>query len=413
MSVRTSPLRPDDFAGANLSIQKGLEAIRTHLGMTVAYVSEFVGDKSVFRVVDAPGLEAVIKPGDEKPIDDVFCRHILAGRLPELMPDVSANPFAMTIPIMQQVPIGAHMSVPIRLEGGETYGMFCCLSLEKDPSLNDRDLSMMRVFADMAAHQIAEDVKCQKSLLDKSARIEEIIGQRLFTPVFQPICDLSTGGPVGFEALCRFRPEPYRSPDKWFAEAAEVGRGIDLELAVMQQALAEAAILPAEVYLSVNASPELLVSGRLKAVIAGRANRRILVEVTEHDAVADYAVLSQALAELREAGALIAIDDAGSGYSSLQHIVQIKPEFIKIDTSLVREIDKDPARRALMAALIFFARETASTMIAEGVETEAERVMLTTLGVTKAQGYLFSKPMPIAEAAALLDRRADGHRLTA
>lgn len=413
MSVRASALRPDDFAGANLSIQKGLEAIRTHLGMTVAYVSEFVGDKSVFRAVDAPGLEAVIKPGDEKPLDDVFCRHILAGRLPELMPDVSANPFAMTMPIMQEIPIGAHLSVPIRLEGGETYGMFCCLSLEKDPSLNDRDLSMMRVFADMAAHQIAEDVKSQKSLSEKSARIDEIIEQRLFRPVFQPICDLSTGEPVGFEALCRFRPEPYRSPDKWFADAAEVGRGIDLELAVMQQALADAAILPAEVYLSVNASPGLLVSGRLQAVIAGCTNRRILVEVTEHVAVSDYTMLSQALADLREAGALIAIDDAGSGYSSLQHIVQIKPDVIKIDTSLVRDIDKDPARRALMSALIFFARETACTMIAEGVETEAERLMLTTLGVTKAQGYLFSKPMPIEDAAALLGRRADAQRLTA
>ena len=70
------------------------------------YVSEFVGDKSVFRSVDAPGLEDMIKPGDEMPLDDVFCRHIMAGRLPELMPDVAANPFAMTIPIMQKVPIG-------------------------------------------------------------------------------------------------------------------------------------------------------------------------------------------------------------------------------------------------------------------------------------------------------------------
>ena len=102
------------------TISKGLEAIRTHLGMEVAYVSEFVGDKSMFRSVSAPGLEDTIKVGDEKPLEDIFCRHILAGRLPELMPDVSLEPFAMSLPIMQEVPIGAHVSVPIRSAGRGT-----------------------------------------------------------------------------------------------------------------------------------------------------------------------------------------------------------------------------------------------------------------------------------------------------
>jgi hypothetical protein len=78
-------------------IQRALEAVRTHLGMEVAYLSEFVGNDSIFRVVDAPGLEDLIKPGDTRPLDEVYCRHILAGRLPELIPDTAAEPLCQAI----------------------------------------------------------------------------------------------------------------------------------------------------------------------------------------------------------------------------------------------------------------------------------------------------------------------------
>ena len=171
------------------TISRGLEAIRTHLGMEVAYVSEFVGDKSVFRHVDAPGLEAAISVGDEKPLDDVFCRHILAGRLPELMPDVSREPLAMSLPIMREVPIGAHVSVPIRLPDGEPYGMFCCLSFQANPTLNSRDLQMMKVFADMAAHQIARDVEGNRVLKDKRDRIRQVIEAGAFSIVIEGVLE--------------------------------------------------------------------------------------------------------------------------------------------------------------------------------------------------------------------------------
>ncbi len=365
-----------------------------------------MGDQSVFRAVDAPGLEAVIRPGDSKPLDDVFCRHILAGRLPELMPDVSANAFAMSCPIMQEVPIGSHMSVPIRLENGEPYGMFCCLSFERNLTLNDRDLQMMRVFADMAAHQIGQELETRRREQDIRAGLRAVIENKLFVNVFQPICDLATGIPVGFETLCRFRPEPYRSPDRWFAEANEVGMGLELEQAVLAEAVAVGSALPKDVYLSVNASPELLASDWLSALVQSRPERKILVEVTEHVAVADYGMLQQAIARLRSHGAMIAVDDAGAGYSGLQHIIQIQPDVIKLDTSLVRNVDTDPARRALLSALIFFARETGCSMVAEGIETESQRIILQALGVAKGQGYLLGRPVPIAEACGLFGAQA-------
>lgn len=383
------------------TISRGLEAIRTHLGMEVAYVSEFVGEQSVFRAVDAPGLEAAIKVGDEKPLDDIFCRHILEGRLPELMPDVAKEPLAMSLPIMQEVPIGAHISVPIRLESGKTYGMFCCLSFQANPTLNDRDLRMMRVFADMAAHQIGRDVETNRIRDEKRSRIRSVIETEAFSIVYQPIFDFFQKQPIGFECLCRFAGEPYRSPDKWFKEAGETGAAIPLELAVIRKALREARSLPKGLYISVNASPELILSGQLQGMLGEFSDLRIVVEVTEHAQVADYATLVAALADLKRMGVELAVDDAGAGYSSLQHIIQLRPDIIKLDISLTRAVDTDPARRALISALMFFARETGCLMVAEGIETDAERETLRILGISKGQGYLLGRPMPIQQAVGL------------
>jgi EAL domain-containing protein (putative c-di-GMP-specific phosphodiesterase class I) len=386
-------------------LQRTLEAIRTHLGMDVAYVSEFSGENSLFRAVDAPGLEGTIKPGDSQPLDDIFCRHILAGRLPEVMPDVSKEPLAMSLPIMQRVPIASHLSVPIRLEDGEAYGMFCCLSFKPDPSLNERDLQVMRVFADMAAQDIAADRKEKRAQDAVATRIRDTLARESFRPVFQPIFDLGARQVVGFEALCRFEGEPYRTPDVWFKEAAACDLGIGLEIATIRKAIRMAEGFPRDLYLSINASPELLVSGQLPALLAGVAKRRILVEVTEHAPVADYAVMGRALNLLRARGCEIAVDDAGAGYSSLQHIVQLKPDVIKLDIGLIRGVDADPSRRALISALLYFARETGAGIIAEGIETEAEAEHLRVLGINKGQGYLLSRPLEVDAAQAFVSRR--------
>lgn len=147
-----------DPARQGSSIQRALSSVRRHLGMEVAYVSRFENGLSVFREVDAPGLEALIKPGDSRPLEDVYCPHILAGRLPELIPDTAAEPICQAMPITRLVPIGAHVSIPIRLADGTPYGMFCCLSPSPNATLNPRDLQVMRVFADIAAHEIEREV---------------------------------------------------------------------------------------------------------------------------------------------------------------------------------------------------------------------------------------------------------------
>lgn len=135
-------------------IQDALVAIRNHLGMQVAYFSEFSAGRTIFRRVDAHGLGHLIKVGDPHTLDDVYCSHILAGRLPELIPDTSQVRLAWDMPITAAAPVGSHISIPIRLLDGSPYGMVCCLSPRPIPSLNERDLATMRVFAGLAARQV-------------------------------------------------------------------------------------------------------------------------------------------------------------------------------------------------------------------------------------------------------------------
>jgi EAL domain-containing protein (putative c-di-GMP-specific phosphodiesterase class I) len=386
---------------ARSAIRQALASLRAHLGMEVAYVSEFVGDESVFREVDAPGLEAVIKPGDSRSLDDVYCRHILAGRLPELIPDTSQNDFCQTLPITTQSHIGAHMSVPIKMGDGSVYGMFCCLSFTPNRTLNERDLQMMRVFADMTAQQLSHEREVEQSIHAKRESIENALREGRLSSVYQPIRNFAENRSIGFECLSRFLAEPRRSPDVWFNEAASVGLGLKLETTAIELALSGGRNLPRDCYLSINASPELIMSGRLGAIADRHAGRKLIVELTEHAPVDDYAQLLLKLDELRLHGAMIAIDDAGAGYAGLQHIVQLRPDMIKLDIGLIRSIDTDSARRALVSALIFFARETGCMIVAEGIETASELSVLRGLGVNMGQGYFFSRPVPIEQAIAM------------
>jgi EAL domain-containing protein (putative c-di-GMP-specific phosphodiesterase class I) len=205
------------------------------------------------------------------------------------------------------------------------------------------------------------------------------------------------------EALARFQVEPVRSPDVWFADAGRVGRQVELELAAVRahtQAFEDAALGPC--YVSLNVSPEVIVDRGLFDALAGLPWDRIVLEVTEHAPVTDYAALADALAPFRAAGGRLAVDDAGAGFASLRHILWLEPDIIKLDISLTRDIDTDRRRRALAAALITFANELGISIVAEGVETRPELDTLRSLGVRFGQGWFLRKPCPLTEATAPL-----------
>jgi len=379
-------------------VQRALAAMRAHLGMDIAYISQFVGDEMILREVDAPGQEALAKVGDAHSLNDTYCRDILAGRLPALMRNTAAEPLAASMPITGAIPIGRHMSVPVRLADGSEYGMFCCLGFAPDETLHERDLGMMRAFAELASFEINREVEAKRVMTEARSRINAVMGDQLFSIAYQPIVDIASGHPIGMECLSRFQSG---APDGWFAEAADVGLGVALELAAIDKALSALPHFPESIYLAVNASPETILSGGLATLMRDLPGYRLVLEITEHATVADYDALRAALKPLRDRGVSVAIDDAGAGYSSLRHILALEPDLIKLDMSLTRNICIDPARKALAAALISFARETGSRIIAEGVETAAELATLQALGVEKAQGYFLGRPMALEAALRL------------
>ena len=212
--------------------------------------------------------------------------------------------------------------------------------------------------------------------------------------VFQPICTLG-GEMVGAEALARFHATPRRGPEKWFAEAAQVGLGPELELKAAAAALASLPALLPELFLSVNASPETVISDSFRTVFSDQDAKRIVIEITEHAPVEDYDALKSALGPLRALGLRLAVDDAGAGFASLRHILNLEPDIIKLDRALIDRIDEDRSRQALAAGLISFAEKIGAKIVAEGIEREAELRALVDLGVGHGQGYLFARPGPL------------------
>lgn len=395
-------------AQAPISLTQILRSVRTHLEMDVSFISEFCHGRRVFRQVESAEGKECIAVGGSDLLEESYCQRVVDGRLPQLIHDPMAHPAARELPVTELLPVGAHVSIPIVLSNGRIYGTFCCFSFQANHSLTERDLQIMRVFAELAADHIEAASEGEMRRQASAACITGVIERDSLTTVYQPIYELAENRVVGVECLARFPDNQSRPPNEWFAEAAEVGLGIELELTAVRAALRSLAYLPSDVYLAINVSPETILSGRLEGSLRGVPSGCIVLEVTEHAIVRDYPGLQKALQPLRS-HMRIAVDDAGAGYSGLRHILDIKPDLIKLDMSITRGVERDPARSALATALVTFAKTIGSKIIAEGVETLAELDALRRVGVDCAQGYFLRKPMPIAAAAQFLTARSSGH----
>lgn len=223
-------------------------------------------------------------------------------------------------------------------------------------------------------------------------RVDHVLQRRQLDIALQPVVDLTTGRLAGTEALARFRDG--RAPDIWLAEAVDTGQGLALDRLTFMSAVQQLKRLPAHCYLSVNATPELILDGQLGDWLNGQQVplERLVIEVTEHVKIASYAELHVCLAQLRECGVRLAIDDTGAGYASFNHVLQLRPDIIKIDRSLIANITEDAARRSLVTALVLLALDLNATVVAEGVETPSELTTLAALGIDCAQGFLLARP---------------------
>lgn len=224
------------------------------------------------------------------------------------------------------------------------------------------------------------------------AMIDEVTSERRFHIVYQPVYSLRDGRLLAVEALARFDVEPYRTPDLWFAAAEYAGRGVELELAAIEEAIHGAAGLPPDVALSVNASPATVGDPLLLDLVRANPDRPLTVEITEHAVIEDYPLLQATLAPLRELGVKVAVDDAGAGFASLRHIVLLAPDVIKLDISLAQDLSSSPLRRALGGSLIEFALHSNALLVVEGIEEQSDLHIWSMLGAHACQGYLLGRP---------------------
>jgi len=376
-----------------------LHAVRQHLKMDVAFVSEFIEGNRVFRYVDSEWTDSPVQAGMGDSLEETYCQRVVDKRLPELMQNAQEDPVAAALTVTSTVPIGAYLSVPLRLSDGSLYGTFCCFSRSADYSLNERDLSLVRTFAELAAKIIDRERLYQYKKNADRERIVNTLKSKTLTMVYQPIFDLTNRQIVGFESLMRFPDANVRTSDHWFNEAQAIGLGIELETRAINLALEIFPFLKKDTYLTINTSPELIMVGALEKLLSMPLDlNHLVLEITEHAIVYQYKEIAALLAPFRKRGLRIAVDDAGAGYASFRHILNLAPDRIKLDMTLTRDIDTDPARRALTVAFVHFSSNTGSELIAEGVETAAELATLQALGVTGAQGYFLGRPMSMDDA---------------
>lgn len=339
--------------------------------------------------------------GHSDPLEGSYCQLVLAGRLPELIPDARQHPLAASLPVTGQLPVGSHVSVPIRFSDGRIYGTFCCFSFEARQSLQPSDLAPFRVVAQLAA----EHLEAIDEVEAKRRRRRQVLADVIDDPdalalVFQPLWDLDRMQIVALEALARF-PGREHGPGWFFNEASEFGLGVELEMRSVRMALAALVDIPSPIRLNVNVSPDTLCSPDFFDAIAGVPADRLVVEVTEHAAVEDYGEVRAASARLSASGVWLAIDDVGMGFSGLNRILQSTPKELKLDACVIRDVDSDPVKEALIECFCSFGRRTGLDVVAEGIETKAELDALRALGVKLGQGYHLARPDSLEQILSL------------
>jgi EAL domain-containing protein (putative c-di-GMP-specific phosphodiesterase class I)/ActR/RegA family two-component response regulator len=244
--------------------------------------------------------------------------------------------------------------------------------------------------------RLAREHGLEEERSDEEGRIRRLIdGRGGLEMAYQPIVELSSGRIVGVEALARFPSWPKRTPDVWFKEATEIGLGTELQLVAVELAVMALDVLPQDIFVSVNVDPTAAASPELAKVMQRLPGERLVIELTEHAPASDYPSLREALDAFRRSGIRIAVDDAGAGFASLRHILELDPDIIKLDISIVRDIDTEASHRALASALVGFARETGTELVAEGVETAEEALILRSLGIPLIQGFFVARPGPL------------------
>lgn len=280
----------------------------------------------------------------------------------------------------------------------EINGRFPCFIgaalVKNEPSVRPERLvyrALDEAYADSIQERQRRDTRTARDL-------EHVIEERLVRSVYQPVIDLKAASVLGYEALSRVVGEHFQSVDALFRAAQSSNTLWRLERLCREQALSGAQI-PSDALLFMNVEPETIFdphfrSDRTMQLLekAGLSPERVVLEVTEHSEVNDFTAFRQTLSYFRSRGFRLAIDDMGSAYAGLQSVAEIQPEFLKVDISLVRNVDSQPLKRELIATMERFSKSVGIELIAEGIERPEELSTLLEIGVPYGQGFLFARP---------------------
>ena len=238
--------------------------------------------------------------------------------------------------------------------------------------------------------RLAEQIDAIRS----TSRISALLENQMLMTAFQPIYGLADKTVIGVEALSRFVSDDGAAAELWFAEAAAVGLGANLEFSALGSAAAAARDLPPKFFVSLNISPTSCTDPRLPDLFdhIDLPIDRVVLELTENIPDEDYLQFMTAINPLRAKGLRLAVDDTHSGAGALSRMIHLRPDFLKVGRNVISGVDTDGLQRALATCLVDFTEQIGTTLVAEGIETVGELKVLTELGIAAGQGYLLGRP---------------------
>jgi EAL domain-containing protein (putative c-di-GMP-specific phosphodiesterase class I) len=366
-------------------VDEMLDVIRAHLGMEVAFVSAIEGGRRYFRHVASAHPQTQVVVGDSHELEATYCTRIVSGALPPLTRDAHDDPGVATLPITGELGIRAYAGVPIPLADGRVYGTLCAFSRDVH-DFGDEDAHALELAAALIAHRLDEAASPRRAL-----RAVDPAAPRPLHAVPR-IVSLQTGATQGHEALARFEGEEVRAPDAWFAMARRLGVDVELQRDAAAAALRALPHVGPGRFLAINLSEGALLDPSVQDLLLGGPLDQVVIELTEGQPAEPDPAVAAVAAHLRDEGARIALDDIGAGYASLQRVLDIVPELLKLDRSLVTGIWEDRGRQAIVQAMVGFARAVDAEVVAEGIEQQTDADALRILGVAMGQGFLLGHP---------------------
>jgi EAL domain-containing protein (putative c-di-GMP-specific phosphodiesterase class I) len=362
------------------------DVAHSHLALDAVLVAELTADEQVIRAVAGDAEKFGARVGMRLPRAETLTHLLASGDLPKFSRDMLVDPGTPASLAPNESRVAAYVGVPLVYSDGTAFGVLCAVSQRADDSLDDRDVRFLATLANLLVDHLDES----RDLESVRGRMQRVIDTEQITIAVQPVVSLRDGSCLGIEALSRFSAT---NPSDAFTAADAVGLGLELERLAVRKAWPLLDRLGDGQFLTVNLSPSSTV------VLSRRAMEyddlplsKLVVEITEHSIITGYSTLREVLGPLRKAGLRVAVDDAGAGYASLRHVVELRPDFIKIDRDLVHGLADDHARRVAVSAFVLLALDLNAMVIAEGLERPRDLAALCDLGVDAAQGYLLGRP---------------------